>query len=192
MVIEYRDSDHTYTIDGRPVPPVTRVIANLHNPIPYPDGAAQQGTDIHNICHWDRIGTLDEENIDKFYIPYLDQWRKFWAENPLHIDVLSLKYEQVLGSVFGYAGRCDIIGDGIIMDLKTGAPEPTHIHQLQAYAWAAAEMYGLDAKKVIMVNLYLSPKGCKPKMRKWSNEVWADFMAALRVEKCKNYGGIAK
>lgn len=125
MTLTYNDEDHTYALDGRPVPSVTEIVGLL-TAKKYSDAnaavleqAKRRGTAVHELCEAIDCG-VDPEDLEiepelvgyvNAYLTFLRDWRPEWLhiEKPLY--------------TLDYAGRCDRIGiiDGktAIVDIKT-------------------------------------------------------------------------
>jgi hypothetical protein len=134
---------HIYTLDGRVLPSVTQILeaTGLVDFSRVSEGvlsAAQwRGSAVHHACHLDDEGDLDESTVEPEHHGYLSAWRKFKAESGFVPEVI----EQPAYSIaYGYAGIPDRIGAfrpaplPAIVDLKTGAIQPSVRWQLAAYA----------------------------------------------------------
>ena len=127
MNLTYNDEDHSYQLDGRPVPSVTEIVG-LITARKYADTnaammaqAQRRGTEVHELCEAIDYG-VEPEELDispelvgyvNAYLTFLRDYRPEWeyVEKPV--------YEM------DYAGRVDRIGtiDGqtAIVDIKTTA-----------------------------------------------------------------------
>lgn len=112
MTLTYNDEDHSYQLDGRPVPSVTEIVGLL-TARKYSDAnaamlqqAQRRGTAVHELCEAIDCG-VDPEDLDiepelvgyvNAYLAFLRDWRPEWLyiEKPLY--------------TLDYAGRCDRIG----------------------------------------------------------------------------------
>jgi hypothetical protein len=96
------------------------------------------GTYVHQACHYDDLGTLDEDTLDAAIKPYLGGYRAFKRD---------VAFKVLLSEVpsyhpqYRYAGTPDKAGlfergnICAIVDIKTGAPSPWHRIQLAAYSF---------------------------------------------------------
>ena len=127
MTLTYNDEDHSYQLDGRPVPSVTEIVGLL-TAKKYSDAntavleqAKRRGTAVHELCEAIDCG-VDPEDLEiepelvgyvNAYLTFLRDWRPEWLyiEKPLY--------------TLDYAGRCDrigvIAGQVAIVDIKTTA-----------------------------------------------------------------------
>jgi len=103
---------HTYTLDGQPVPGVTRVLQALPNEYAMVDPevlerAAEIGRAVHWIIEHKILGDLVADEVDFHLLPYLDQWLDFRRTSgfqPL------LSEGQVYSRRYRYAGTLDLFG----------------------------------------------------------------------------------
>ncbi|NIW24060.1 MAG: hypothetical protein GWN29_05500 [Gammaproteobacteria bacterium] len=153
-MIIFDAASHTYrTSTGVIVPSVTQALK-------YADGApdwsgvdptvlahaADRGRTVHEICRLFSEGTLNSETVDERLMPYLHGWQAFLRETtfePVEWEVVHHHPDD--GEQDEYVGRCDCYGyrgndDGILIEIKTGAAQPTDAAQLAAYweAWRVA------------------------------------------------------
>ena len=123
MNITYDPAAHAYTVNGRPVPSVTQVLADtgIIDTRWFTEESRQRGTAVHAACEFLDEGDLDESTIDPIAVPYLDAYRGFLAEHRPEIVSVETK---VHSEVYRYAGRLDrvVIMNGIasVLDIKTG------------------------------------------------------------------------
>lgn len=141
--LEFREVDHCYLVDGRPVPSVTQILdafgmvdGTWHNP-----EALAWGRAVHHAIHLINHDDLDWASIDPRISGYIQAYVNFRAQT----GFTSLVSEQRLAHPgLGYAGTLDDMGfatlDGIsdrekvtLIDYKTGVPAPWHHLQLAAY-----------------------------------------------------------
>ena len=142
----FREEDHSYWIGepdiGQRLTSATQVIqgVGLSETKYYTAGSAERGTFIHKATElYDRpdVG-LDEEELDKGIVPYLNAYKRFsrdcnphWVgiERPLHDPQLLI------------AGTIDRIGfispgkkkERVVLDIKSGSPRSWHCLQLACY-----------------------------------------------------------
>lgn len=125
--------------------------------------AAERGKAVHRGC-WLLCGRasspLHWPSVHPEVVPYLEGFLAFLKTTKCQV----LDKEQlVVSTVFGYAGRADLVVEGLgpyltILDLKTGEPDASHSLQLGAYIRAYQEMLGI--RKTVLGNLlYLRPNG---------------------------------
>lgn len=157
MVSGYRfDPDnHVHWLNGNPVASVTGAMRDLlYDPRKYAAGAADRGTRVHIATElWDLYG---EETNDLEALPYLKAWQLFRAEKQFTPDRIE---SAACNEPMGFAGVIDRIGhtpeiSRILVDIKSGPPEPWHAIQTAAYAVLAENAYKLERWGV-----YLKPDG---------------------------------
>ena len=147
---------HAYQLDGRELPSVTTVLqrAGLVDGAWFTEQATLRGTYVHLATELHAAGTLDPDSVDPVVQPYLDAYMRFLRES----GAVWAAVEQRLGDdVLGYAGTIDRVGSigdqPVIVDIKTGPPQPWHALQLAAYLqlvkrrWAPWQRYGLWLQK---------------------------------------------
>lgn len=156
--LEFDAVSHSYTLQGFPVPSVTRVLSPLQDYDPtsqYLETARQRGTDVHTATELhDRRRDAIVIRDDKWrpdgirgYItattiaPYLDAWKKFLADTDFEIHEIE---KRVCSLRHRYAGTLDRLGvlNGrrVVIDIKTTAKmSPVMGIQLAAYQFAVNE-----------------------------------------------------
>ncbi|MEY2875901.1 MAG: hypothetical protein RLZZ373_3272 [Pseudomonadota bacterium] len=138
---------HTYTLDGRVVPGVTKILGLVSDYAGIPPrllaAAQERGTHTHMACEFSDHGVLDEASVSAEVRPRLAAWRTFCADYSaqwMHIEAL------LYSRAFGFAGTVDRIGmirdqSGerlVILDIKTSAKRMRAWGlQLSAYRLAA-------------------------------------------------------
>lgn len=127
MNLTYNEENHSYTLDGRPVPSVTEIVG-LITARKYADTSAavleqakRRGSVVHELCEAIDCGVEPEElDIEPELVGYVNAYLAFLRDYRPEWDYI----EKPLYS-FSYAGRCDRIGtiDGetAIVDIKTTA-----------------------------------------------------------------------
>jgi hypothetical protein len=142
--LQFDAETHSYTWRGKQVPSVTQVLKDtgLIDDQWYTERSRQIGQAVHLATEYDDLRKLREETVSVLIRPYLDAWRKFRAETgftPLPDGIERRIYNQSAQ----YAGTLDrrgTLGAGeILLDIKTGQPQPWHAWQLAAYAMADIE-----------------------------------------------------
>lgn len=157
-VVEFDAETHTYKVNGRPVPSVTRVITrtigsgfeSIRDPAYY----LQRGRAIHACAAFIAQGVEFEHD------PTIDGWvqalRKFWREvqpKPLH-------WETPLGSSrYLFAGTPDLLADmggkfrNVLVDYKSSLSAHRCRIQLGGYSLALSETLGISCNYGIGVHL---------------------------------------
>jgi hypothetical protein len=137
----FDEAAHLYTLAGRPVPGVTRVL-EATGMIDYSflgarrDYYLERGRKVHQATHADDEGLLDERAQEAEIMGYVGGWRNFrrdYGFKPNRIE------QRVCHRRLGYAGTLDrtgVVRDGpeLIVDIKSGIAPPAVRFQLAAYA----------------------------------------------------------
>lgn len=153
---------HAYTLDGRPVPSVTQVLAQLEDysgiPTQVLERKARLGTAVHKACELHLADELDEGSLHPDVAPYLDQFRS-WLSASRFEPVLSER--KVFSKRFQFAGTLDLFGTmqsrRVLIDIKTACNVmPTFGPQTAAYASALEECEHLKTEDRFV--LMLTPK----------------------------------
>jgi hypothetical protein len=137
----FDEAAHLYTLGGKPVPGVTRVL-EATGMIDYSFLGLkrfyylERGRKVHQATHLDDEGRLDESEESAEILGYVDAWRNFrrdYGFTPNRIE------QRVCNRRLGYAGTLDrtgVVRDGpeLIVDIKSGIAPPAVRFQLAAYA----------------------------------------------------------
>lgn len=159
---------------------VSQVMSVLVGPKEYPVGAAQRGTDVHLICELELHHRYHGAPAPVVPDEYLGYHRSFcsWLDA---VDFRPIDIEQPRAHrQYPYAGTPDIVGvlagSLVVVDIKSGGPEPWHAVQVQAYM----RMVDRAARGLIV---YLDedggPPSCRP-IRSRSAD-WSAFVCALGI-----------
>ncbi len=146
--LNFDPATHTYTVGGRVVPSVTRILRPLtdfsHVPPDVLARAAAFGTAVHRMIYLEQGGDLDEEALDPILRPWLDAWRKWRTETKLRVIE---RERPVYHPLMQYAGTMDLLcvldRTLVVVDLKTGIQSPAAGPQTWAYREALAEERGV-------------------------------------------------
>lgn len=155
--IAFEAEGHRYAIAGRPVPPVTRILASvaihgrpLIDSAFFTERAAERGTNAHaDIAAYCRGEAPPDAS------PYVGAFHRF----ALNMGFTPEASEIVVGSQFhGYAGTADLIGyftkgRTILIDIKTGPIHDWHALQLGAYTVALRESHGIVVGDAFILTL---------------------------------------
>ena len=185
--IDFNETTHTYTVDGKQVPSVTEILAPLHRSFGniskvVLDNAAARGTAVHEACEAIDLGQEPEVFFDiEGYVEAYTDWLN------LNDPIWTAIEKKVFCEELWYAGTLDRMGyidDRLaIVDIKTSSPtREAYISvclQTLAYAYAATE----DHTEVDRYGLFLMKDGkyrlldCKEWERK--NQVDAETAFAM-------------
>lgn len=135
-MIEFDAVNHTYILDGQPVPSVTQILTDmgLIDATWFTDYSRERGKLVHRIIQWHLSGELDETTVDDTLRGYLDAWKRF----EVYAGFTPTAIEKPLASsVYHFAGTPDYIGTlngvEVIIDAKTGTIFPAMALQLSGY-----------------------------------------------------------
>jgi len=183
--------NHTYRNpeNGAPLAAVTTVMAAAGMGFQWSDErAAKRGKRVHLATEFDDAGELDENSVRESDWPYLRAYRE--ARERFHITPV-LRERPVMHSLYGYAGRYDLLGSiqqgriilPAIADIKTGAAP--------WYWWVQQTAYLMtfnDDRKFLRVCIELHADGTSRVMMR-SSSTWMDdvqvWMAALTIYRAK-------
>lgn len=187
--LQFDAASHRYTLDGGDVPSVTTILSgsgvtHFGGPKgPDAEAAMLRGRLVHQGCEDYDNGALDMAAVREDCIPYVQAYIKFVADTGFAPMLIEAK---VLAEKHGYCGTLDRFGElqGIdtLIDLKTGSCGRSAGPQTAAYAYAALESYGVEAKRRFA--LVLTPSGYKLEPLTDAQD-WKVFLAALTVHHFK-------
>ena len=134
---EFDEDNHQYTVNGKKVPSVSRILRPLTDIIYGPIDpevlrqAADFGTAVHACTELFDLDELDESSVTDAWRPYLDAyvlWKEKTKPEILHIEdrLGCAKYSGTLDRI------CRIDGELWIIDLKTTAQIHIYGHHLTA------------------------------------------------------------
>jgi hypothetical protein len=135
-MIEFDPATHSYLLDGKPVPSVTKILADTGfiDATWFTEWACRRGTLAHLCTHLDDTNELDEDTVDPELVPYLAAYRRFKVES----GFIVLGSEVRMASVtHRFAGTLDKVGTfgnaAAIIDLETGSHQPVKAIQTAGY-----------------------------------------------------------
>lgn len=138
-MLEFNAETHEYRQDGKLVPCVSNIIACLHDFSAIPphilEVKKEWGTAVHLYAEMYDLGTLsaDQTKWDERMIPVIAAWQRFRDQYSLGGKPLAAE-EKFYHDGLGYAGTRDRRWPGVIVEIKTCAPNDTTGVQLAAYA----------------------------------------------------------
>lgn len=153
-MLDFDPVSHSFTLDGLPIPNVTRVLAPLQETnfgYQVVEEARRRGAAVHAATEQrdrQRQGGLDLLGVDKTWdpldptvVPYLVAWEKFLDDTGFEMHAIE---ELVFSRRHRYAGILDRLGvlngKRVVIDIKaTAAISPVMGIQLAAYQAAANE-----------------------------------------------------
>lgn len=150
-MLDFDPTSHSFTLDGLPIPNVTRVLAPLQDMNPgyaFLEQARRRGTAVHAMTEqYDdarrrlELWKPDDDPMAEVVAPYLDAWAKFLDDTGFEVHAIE---EQVFSRRHRYAGILDRLGvlNGrrVVIDIKaTAAISPVMGIQLAAYQAAVNE-----------------------------------------------------
>ena len=188
MQLDFNAEEHSYRLDGRPVPSVTRILKPLdmfeHVPLDVLERAREFGQHVHLACDLDDKGLLDEATLDAELLPYLRGWRRFLAESGFQIIASE---QPVAHAKLGYAGTLDRRAihrnRRVILDIKSGQMPLSVGPQVSAYAEAWGHQSGERGLKRYCVQVM--PDAYK--LHELTDPAdWSIFLSCLNLHKFLN------
>lgn len=159
----HTEDPYGYTIDGLPVPGITKALtrAGAIDDRFYTEAARERGTAAHIAIQYAIEGDLDERTLHPKLRPYLEAWRAFVAETKWEPTEAP---ELVVGSlVHRFATRIDGIGNMNgrlwVLNWKTGQKQPWWGLQSAGEAIAYSETHGVPLFKISRASVILSADG---------------------------------
>ena len=137
-VLRFSEVDHTYFLNDREMPSVTQILkqAGYCRPWNGDGSAAWKGRHCHSATLYEDHDDLDWDRLDPVLQPYVAGWRLFKAETGFVPD-LSLAERPCYHKFMRYGGTPDRPGmakaQRVVVEIKSGAPEPWHLLQSVAY-----------------------------------------------------------
>lgn len=161
MIIDFNKDRHTYLIDGKPAPSISKIIrvggfvnfSGVSKEIM--ERAQKFGSAVHKACELHDLDDLDYDTLAGDLVPYLDGWKSYVSDSGLEI----IDVETPVGSkIWNVAGTPDIFGkigrDYAIIDRKSTASfNPSVQIQTAGYKICKEEMLGIKIKRRIAVLL---------------------------------------
>lgn len=183
---------HSYTLNGRSVPSVTRVLDDQlcdWSMVP-PDAleaARLFGQAVHEAVKLYVRGVLDWASLDPALVPYIEGLRTFMRRG----DFVPVASEIQMGhQLFGYAGTLDLYGPvcdvSSLIDVKSGAIPRTVGPQTAAYAELYQHDHGVRVKRRHCLELNPAYSEGFKLHRLDSPSDWTVFQSALNCWKFKH------
>lgn len=144
-VLTFDPVQHTYCIDGRPVPSVTQVLKDvgLIDTSWFTEEARLRGTYVHLATQYLDEGDLADESVNPLYRGYVQAYQRFLDTALPAWDRIE---HRVCDPVLGYAGTFDRVGvlqgRRWLVDIKTGEFSTAGL-QTAAYRRCLPEPYGV-------------------------------------------------
>lgn len=152
-MFEFIEETHTYKLDGKELPSVTRIIDSL---LPYwkvDEFYLQRGRATHHGCRLLDENRLDWSSVDAEIKPRIQAWQKFRRDYPAEIVACE---KPMAHSNLRYAGTLDRMldfkGEQVICDLKNSVSAQVRL-QLALYSMAWTANGGRIVQKAVAVEL---------------------------------------
>ena len=157
-MLTFDSEKHEYRWHGQIVPSVTQVLKHggQISDFSINDFAAQQGTAVHAACALLAYNRLDLASVDQRILGYVLSYWSFLGSVGWKIDSVE---QQRYCEDHRYAGTWDVLFDGHLVDIKTGAPAKWHALQTAAYWRLAGKPVGVRRH-----SLYLDSNGKTPRL----------------------------
>lgn len=202
-VIGFNEADHTYTLDGRPVPGVTSALDMLYDfrfvSAEALEASRDLGSKVHKTVQLFEDGTLKRKGLHSVLDNHLIQYERFKSD----FNYVCAATEVFVGSrKHQYCGQLDNHGlllpfpempdaadaeQALLLDVKTGEEYPAHHLQTAGYLEAAVEM-GLLPSSTKRASLYLSEDGYR---FRWHNGQYdrVAFISLINVTHWRRHHG---
>lgn len=167
--IEFDEPTHTYQLNGKPVPAVSKICELLQSfegiPAAVLEEARVFGSYVHAACDYLNKDILDWDSLDPLLAAYVRGYQRFLLETQF---VIEASEERVASLHYGYCGTLDLRGKlpklkrpkKCVVDIKSTAALPRSVGpQTAAYKQAYEEMN--DEKGYDRYCLHLSPDNYK-------------------------------
>lgn len=183
-------ASHTYRLDGRPIPSVTRALGVLddweHVPRDRLEAARRFGDHVHKAVALLVRGQLDWARLDPQLVPYVEGAQRFLRQARLVVLASELA---VVNRAVGYAGMIDLVAREKylgIYDFKSGALTRMVGPQTAGYAEAYRAMYNARVQRRYCVQLSPElPNGYRVHLLTDPAD-WNIFLSALNITRWKN------
>lgn len=133
---------HTFKINGVAVPSVTQALkgVGIIDDRFYTDEARERGIAVHAACHYLDEECLEWSTVAPEIVPYVEAYQRFKEESDF---VPAMIEEPVFNEQYFYGGILDrtglLNGQAVLLDLKSGDPEPWVSLQLGGYSACLAK-----------------------------------------------------
>lgn len=192
----FHEAEHSYTLDGQPVPGVTRALKLISE---YRDvdpavlaAASNRGKLVHRVIELDCMNDLDVPSLDDVLVPYYQAWREFLAVSGFQVI---LSESKLASRRYRYAGQPDLFGrlnaiPAVIDAKNVVAVQPATGPQTAAYEHLVRECHPTLLPASAPCRRYalqLHPNPPPGKSARWSLVPFQDpadlrlFMACLTV-----------
>lgn len=168
-VIQFNPENHTFTLNGKDVPGVTRVLKDERwiDTRYFTEEGRERGTNVHKATAFLDADLLDWRTVDPAIVGYVESWEK--ARKELGIKVTGIERIVYKGEL--YAGIVDREarweGRKTVIDIKTGSPNQADNLQIAAYGATYRNM-----PRLLLV--YLKPDGYKAiELEPDKAEIWS-------------------
>lgn len=192
MSLTFNAENHTYALDGQPVPSVSKVIEPLYDfRFVSPEAlerARKRGTAIHKTIELFELGRLNRATLH----PALEACLGRWIDFKQTMNYVPRRLEQqVFSKKFGYAGTYDgdgtMQGDEMLLDVKSGEVYEPHKVQTAAYKIAAVEQ-GFVTENCLRGSIYISEDSWEFQFHKIEGDR-AAFLSLLTILKWRENNG---
>lgn len=164
--IEFDEAEHRYSIEGRQIVHVTRVLDHFNEALrSIPEHALEagrrRGQAVHAAAAFDARGVLNDASCDATTLAYLAGFRQFRDDTGFTPAIVE---GRVYHPVLDFAGTLDLggtlVGKWAQIDIKSGAASALEALQTAAYsdAWEAGGGRPFEKRYVLRLNPDL-PRG---------------------------------
>lgn len=155
--LHFRESTHTYTLEGRQLPCVSDLCRFLHRevykeaPLWRMEAAAERGHAVHAAAQ--ELDINGYADVPGEYLPYLQAYQRFHREHSVSWELIEKPFyhpEHLYAGTIDRYGLLD--GDNALVDIKTTYTvyKPLCAAQLNLYRWMLAARGYLVRKMYIL------------------------------------------
>jgi hypothetical protein len=162
-MLTFREAEHTYAWNGKPVPNVSSIIEGAYDFRFVNEDALERarvlGKKVHKVTELHDLRRLDEAKLHDTLKKYLVQWIQFREDH--NVEIVKCE-QQGYCEKWGFAGTIDRIvtinGELFVLDIKTGLVYVPHYLQSAGYKIIAQEN-GWCEKNTRRCSVYLYEDG---------------------------------
>jgi hypothetical protein len=191
MQLQFNEDLHQYTLDGKIIPSVTKILSPLNDfsgiPMDVLERKRMLGTALHKCIDLYLLDDLDTSTIHEDVAPYFNGFLKFMTETGFQVEQSE---SRVFSKSLRYAGTFDLIGklndSRVLIDTKSVAVLGKSVGpQLAAYEHAHHEL-NPDLKIKKRFALQLKPDGSYKLPEYKNRQDFEIFKSCLNIYNWKN------
>lgn len=159
---QFNADDHTYTLDGKPIPSLTLLLRTLSDRIlsHVPDPEVVERARIRGTLAHAQLERFNKGECDRFESGYTMAWAQFCDDvgfKPTHTEYRTYHTGLWMACTIDVLGNLPS-GQQMLIDIKTGTKYPHAPLQTAGQAMALSS-HGICPRGVLRANVYIKPKG---------------------------------